>query len=241
MSDRSGIEWTNATWNPTSGCTKVSPGCDNCYAQRFAERFRGVRGHYFERGFDVVLRPAMLDKPESWRSPRLVFVDSMSDLFHRDIPDEYIDEVFARMEHVDRHTYQLLTKRPDRMRSYVRRRYGSAIAPRQIWFGTSVESNAYAWRADMLRDVNASTRFLSVEPMIGPVDQVNLEGIAWVIAGGESGPGWRPLDVEWVRGLRDRCERAGVAFFFKQWHKGSTGRELDGRTWDDMPAVAIAR
>lgn len=238
MAEQSAIEWTNSTWNPTTGCTKVSPGCDHCYAERFSERWRGVRGNYFERGFDLQLRPNMLDRPANWKGARLVFVNSMSDLFHAGVPDAYIDQVFERMEHVDRHTFQLLTKRPERMRRYVKRRYGARkTAPANIWFGVSVENNDYAWRANMLREVNAEVRFLSVEPMIGPIDKVDLAGIAWVIVGGESGPGMRPLDPAWVRDVRDRCMRESIAFFFKQWHKANTGRELDGRTWDEMPAT----
>jgi protein gp37 len=238
MSASSKIEWTDATWNPVTGCTQVSPGCDNCYALRFAERWRGTQGHYFEHGFDVTLRPQMLGKPNEWHKPRLIFVNSMSDLFHKDVPDDFIDLVFIQMETTDRHVYQLLTKRPERMRRYMKDRYGRAPSPRHIWIGTSVESNAYAWRAQMLKEINAPIRFLSVEPMLGPVDKVYLDGIAWVIAGGESGPGHRPLRVEWVRDLRDRCTAGNVAFFFKQWHKGKTGRTLDGATWDETPQVA---
>jgi protein gp37 len=229
------IEWTNETWNPTTGCERVSPGCDNCYALRFAERFRGVRGHYFERGFDVELRPNMLGRPGSWRKPRIIFVNSMSDLFHRLIPDAYVDRVMVEIEQNPRHTYQLLTKRPERMRRYFRRRYGDHRLPDQLWVGVSIESNDVRWRADMLRSVNAATRFLSVEPMIGPIDRVAFDGISWVIVGGESGPRRRPLEASWVQDVRDRCEHARVAFFFKQWHKGKTGRLLDGRTWDQMP------
>ncbi len=238
MSDSSKIEWTDATWNPVTGCTQVSPGCDNCYAMRFAERWRGIKGHYFQNGFDVVLRAKMLDKPNQWRKPRLIFVNSMSDLFHRDVPDKYIDRVFERMEATDRHVYQLLTKRPERMKRYLGKRYGQGACPPHIWIGTSVESNAYAWRAETLRNIRAEVRFLSVEPMLGPVGGVKLEGIGWVIAGGESGPGFRPLHVQWVRDLRDRCVAGNIAFFFKQWHKGKTGRLLDGCTWDEMPLVA---
>ena len=159
----------------------------------------------------------------------------MSDLFHADVPDAYIDRVFEQMEAVDRHIYQLLTKRPERMRRYVRKRYGKSVAPEQIWFGTTIESGDYAWRADMLREVNAKTRFLSIEPMIGPVDAVDFSGIGWIIVGGESGPGKRPMDVQWARDVRDRCLASGIPFFFKQWHKAGTGRMLDGRTWDGMP------
>lgn len=229
------IEWTNETWNPTTGCERVSPGCDNCYALRFAERFRGVGGHYFENGFDVQLRPNMLHKPASWRKPRTIFVNSMSDLFHRFIPDGFIDRVMGEIEATPRHTYQLLTKRPERMRRYFRKRYGTRRLPAQLWVGVSVENNDVAWRVDMLREVNSAVRFLSVEPMIGPIDQVALDGITWVIVGGESGPRKRALDAAWVRDVRDRCRRSGIAFFFKQWHKGNSGRQLDGRTWDEMP------
>jgi protein gp37 len=235
----SAIEWTDATWNPTSGCTKVSPGCDKCYALRFAERFRGVAGHYFEGGFDLTLRPKMLDRPDEWRAPKRIFVNSMSDLFHAAVPDAYIDRVFERMEHIDRHVYQLLTKRPERMRRYIRRRYDGGPVPAQIWLGVSVENNAYAWRADMLRSVNAHVRFLSVEPMIGPIDHVDLNDISWVIVGGESGVRYRPMSIEWVREVRDRCITMNIPFFFKQWHKRDTGRMLDGRTWDAQPPLFV--
>jgi protein gp37 len=235
MAASSTIEWTDATWNPTSGCTKVSPGCDHCYAMKFAERFRGVKGHYYERGFDLALRPNMLEKPVEWKSPRRIFVNSMSDLFHVGVSDEYLDSVFDRMEEIDRHIYQVLTKRPERMRRYLRKRYAGLEIPEHIWVGVSVESNDYGWRADMLRDVPAKVRFLSVEPLLGPVDQVRLDGIGWVIVGGESGPRYRPMDIDWVRNMRDRSKRLGIPFFFKQWHKKNTGRLLDGRTWDGMP------
>src|ERR1700733_640759 len=237
MACSTAIEWTNATWNPVTGCERVSPGCDNCYALRFAERFRGVSGHYYVNGFDVQTRPNMLDRPKNWKTPRLVFVNSMSDLFHRLVPDDYIDQVFERMERFNWHTYQLLTKRPERMRRYIRSRYGLEMVPPHIWVGVSVESNAYAWRADMLRHVNASVRFLSVEPMLGPIDQVSLEGIAWVIVGGESGHGHRPMALSWVQSVRDRCIAGTVKFFFKQWHKKNAGRLLDDQLWDEMPGM----
>ena len=237
MAVSSTIEWTDATWNPTSGCTKVSPGCDNCYALKFAERFRGVPGHYFEAGFDLMLRSNMLDRPDEWKKPRRIFVNSMSDLFHAGVPDEYIDRVFHRMEETDRHVYQLLTKRPERMRRYIKKRYHGRKIPTQIWLGVSVENNQYAWRADMLRTIPANVKFLSVEPMLGPVDEVDFTGISWVIVGGESGPRRRPTQIEWVRNVRDRCVGSGIAFFFKQWHKGRTGRILDGRTWDAIPPI----
>jgi protein gp37 len=241
MAASSTIEWTDATWNPVTGCTKVSPGCDHCYAERFAERWRGVTGNYFSSGFDLTLRPNMLQRPDQWRGEKRIFVNSMSDLFHRDVPDHYIDQVFAVMERVDRHIYQLLTKRPERMRRYTRKRYSGRVAPAHIWFGTSVESNAYSWRVDMLRQCAVSVRFLSMEPLIGAVDQVSLADINWVIVGGESGPGRRRIDPDWVRNVRDRCCMANIAFFFKQWHKSGTGRELDGREWNGMPTIAAMR
>lgn len=237
MASTSSIEWTDATWNPVTGCTQVSPGCDHCYALTFAERFRDVKGHYFYPGFDLTLRPNMLDMPRKWRHSRRIFVNSMSDLFHKGVPDSYIDRVFSQMEDVPRHIYQLLTKRPDRMRRYLKRRYGDCAAPHQIWLGVSVENNDYAWRASMLSEINVDIRFLSIEPMIGPVDQVDLSGIAWVIAGGESGHAHRPLQIDWVRELRDRCVARDIHFFFKQWHKAGTGRMLDGRTWDELPQL----
>ena len=234
------IEWTNETWNPTSGCTQVSSGCDNCYALRFAERFRGTRGHYYERGFDVTIRPKMLERPRRWHTPRLVFVNSMSDLFHVDIPDDYIDQVFSVISAHPQHTFQLLTKRAERMRRYIRSRFSDAAMPSNLWLGVSVEDNAASWRVPMLLETRPAVRFLSVEPMIGPVDRVALEGVSWVIAGGESGPRHRSMDPRWVRDLRDRCVALGVPFFFKQWHKGETGRLLDGRTWDEMPSHSAA-
>jgi protein gp37 len=240
MAVSSAIEWTDATWNPTSGCTQVSPGCDNCYALKFAERFRGVAGHYFERGFDLTLRSNMLRRPDEWKKPLHIFVNSMSDLFHVGVPDEYVDLVFRTMEATDRHVYQLLTKRPERMRRYIKKRYHGQQVPGQIWLGVSVENNDYAWRANMLRAIPASIRFLSVEPMLGPVDAVDLGGISWVIVGGESGPRRRSMEIAWIRDIRDRCEQADIAFFFKQWHKGKTGRFLDGRTWDALPATGAS-
>jgi len=235
MAASSAIEWTDATWNVVTGCTQVSPGCDRCYALRFAERFRGVPEHYYENGFDLTLRPNMLDRPSEWKSPRRIFVNSMSDLFHVGVPDAYLDEVFGQMEAVDQHVYQILTKRPERMRRYLRKRYRDQVVAPHIWIGVSVENNDYAWRADMLREVPAVVRFLSIEPMLGPVDRVLLNGISWVIVGGESGPRYRPMDVAWVRDVRDRCINGGISFFFKQWHKADTGRLLDGAYWNQQP------
>jgi len=220
------IEWTDEVWNPITGCTKVSPGCDHCYAETFAERFRGTTGHHFENGFDLTLRPGALWKPERWKKPRRVFVNSMSDLFHRDVPDEFIQRVFLHMGCTPRHTFQVLTKRPERMRrlapSFNHWKRGlntdtpaEGIYP-NIWLGVSIESNDYAWRADMLRQTPAAIRFLSIEPMLGPIDRVDLTAIDWVILGGESGRSARPMHTQWVRDVRDRCLAASVPFFFKQ-------------------------
>jgi protein gp37 len=236
MSDRSDIEWTDATWNPVTGCTQVSPGCDHCYAKAFAERFQGVPGHPYEQGFRLILRPERLDLPLHWKRPRRIFVNSMSDLFHRDVPDDYIFRVFETMNRADQHVFQVLTKRSARLA-----RLGSRLpwAP-HIWIGVSVETNRYAWRVDQLRKVPAYVRFISAEPLLGPLDEVNLDGIHWVITGGESGLGHRPCEADWVRDLRDRCLSQNIAYFHKQWG-GRTpkagGRLLDGRTWDQLPAT----
>lgn len=238
MASATTIEWTDATWNPVTGCTQVSPGCDHCYALTFAERFRGVPGHYFEDGFDLKLRPNMLQMPQRWKTPKRIFVNSMSDLFHRDIADSYIDTVFEQMEDVDRHIYQVLTKRPDRMRRYIANRFSKRHCPNHVWLGVSVESNDYSWRVDMLRSISARVKFISAEPLIGPLDRVDISGISWMIVGGESGPRHRPMSIEWVRQIRDRCVSGQVSFFFKQWHKAGTGRVLDGRTWDEIPFPA---
>jgi protein gp37 len=234
MSDRSAIEWTDATWNPVTGCTKVSPGCDHCYALTFAERFRGVPDHPYGQGFDLKLWPARLEAPLRWRRPRRIFVNSMSDLFHRDIPDEYIYRVFDVMARADWHIFQVLTKRSARLA-----RMSTALpwAP-HVWAGVSVETARYTWRVDQLRSVPAQVRFISAEPLLGPLHELNLDGIHWVITGGESGPGFRTCNPTWVRDLRDKCDAKGIAFFHKQWG-GRTpktgGRLLDGRTWDQMP------
>lgn len=239
MALNSAIEWTDATWNPVTGCDQVSPGCDHCYALAFAERFRGTPGHPYEQGFDLRLWPQRLELPLRWRKPRRIFVNSMSDLFHADVPDEFVRRVFATMVQADWHTYQVLTKRPQRLA----RMAPSLPWPAHIWAGVSVESNDYAWRADFLRRVPVAVRFVSAEPLLGPVDSLNLDGIHWVITGGESGFGARPCDPEWVRDMRDRCVDSGVAFFHKQWG-GRTpkagGRILDGRCWDEMPELQLA-
>jgi protein gp37 len=243
MADGSAIEWTDATWNPVTGCTKITRGCDNCYAARFSERFRGVPGHPFEQGFDLMLRPDRLSQPLLWRRPRTIFVNSMSDLFHKGVPRPYIDRVFETMEAADWHIFQLLTKRSSLMRSYVLRRYQGAAPPAHIWLGVSVEDASSKARVQHLRETPAEIRFLSVEPLIGAVGQLHLDGIHWVIAGGESGPGARPMQVEWAREVRDQCAEQSIAFFFKQWggsRPKAGGRELDGRVWDDMPNLVRA-
>lgn len=236
MAEHTTIEWTDATWNPVRGCTKISPGCKNCYAERFAERFRGVKGHPFEQGFDLRLVPGKIGEPLRWKTPQRIFVNSMSDLFHDKVPLEYIKDVFDVMKRADWHQYQVLTKRAERLEELSRK---LPWAP-HIWMGVSVENKDYLWRIDHLRRTKAHIKFLSIEPLIGPIGKINMRGIDWVIAGGESGPRARPMDAEWVRDVRDQCVRAGVSFFFKQWggvQKKRHGRELEGRTWDEMPEL----
>jgi protein gp37 len=237
MSDQSAIEWTDATWNPVRGCTKISPGCKHCYAETFAERFRGVPGHPFEQGFDLRLVPTALDLPLRWKRSRLVFVNSMSDLFHEGVPADYIRRVFSVMREAKQHQFQVLTKRAERLEQLAR----SLDVPPNVWLGVSVESDAYTWRIEHLRRVGAGTRFLSIEPLLGAIDELPLAGIHWVIVGGESGGRARPMSAAWVRSIRDQCQRAGVPFFFKQWGgfiKSRAGRVLDGRTWDELPPAA---
>lgn len=240
MSDHSAIEWTNASWNPVTGCTKLSAGCDHCYAERFAERFRGVPGHPFEPGFDLTPRPERLDQPERWRRSRLIFVNSMSDLFHKNIGADFIGKVFDTMESADWHTYQVLTKRSSLMRNYVNKRYTGKSAPSHVWLGVSIENKKALSRLRHLQDTRATVRFVSFEPLLGPIGDVDLSGIHWVIAGGESGPGARPVEEDWLREIRDQCQAQGVAFFFKQWG-GRTpkagGNMLDGRQWLEYPTV----
>ena len=240
MSDNSAIEWTNATWNPVTGCTKISPGCDNCYAERFAERFRGVPGHPYETGFDLTLRPKRLEQPLRWRRSRMIFVNSMSDLFHNHIPFSYVDSVFETMEQADHHVFQVLTKRSSRLRSYVNSRYVGGQAPPHIWLGVSIEDGSRLSRLRHLQETHASIRFLSIEPLIGPVGRLDLEGIHWVIVGGESGPRARPVEIEWVREIRDQCLARDVAFFFKQWGgltPKAKGRVLDDEEWNGFPGL----
>jgi protein gp37 len=243
VSDHSRIEWTDATWNPIRGCTKISPGCAHCYAETFAERFRGVAGHPYEQGFDLRLVPGKLADPLRWRTPRMVFVNSMSDLFHQDVPDAYIQQVVEIMLRADWHTYQVLTKRSERLRELLQTKLRQASTAEQIWWGVSVENRRDGLpRVEDLRASPARTRFLSVEPLLEDLGAFDLTGIHWVILGGESGPGARPLNKDWVTAIRDHCQTAGVPFFFKQWggtRKGKTGRALDGQTYDQIPPRGV--
>jgi protein gp37 len=240
MAEATSIEWTDATWNPVTGCTKISAGCAHCYAERFSERFRGTRGHPFETGFELTLRPERLDQPLGWRTARMIFVNSMSDLFHKEIPEGFIARVFDTMEAAPWHTFQVLTKRSSLMRDFLRKRYGARCPPCHIWFGVSVEDGTKASRIRHLREAPASVRFLSVEPLIGPVGELDLTGIDWVIVGGESGPGARPMRPEWALQIRNMCVGASVPFFFKQWG-GRTpktgGRLLEGEEWSQFPTL----
>jgi protein gp37 len=239
MSSQSAIEWTDATWNPVRGCSKISPGCKHCYAETFAERFRGVKGHPYERGFDLRLVPEKLWEPLRWRSPKMMFVNSMSDLFHDEVPDDYIIAVARVMVAARWHTYQVLTKRSQRLRNLLSTKLHFAATQAHIWWGVSVEDKKYGLpRVDDLRGSDARVRFLSVEPLLEDLGKLNLKNIDWMIVGGESGPGARPMKKEWVLPLREQCQRSGVAFFFKQWggvRKALTGRRLDGRTYDEFP------
>jgi protein gp37 len=244
MSANSKIEWTDATWNPVRGCSKVSPGCLHCYAETFAERFRGVPGHPFEFGFDLRLVPEKLGDPIRWSKPKKVFVNSMSDLFHEGVPDEYIEKVCRVMLAAYWHTYQILTKRADRMAALLQGKLRRAAKASHIWWGVSVENRKHGLpRIDRLRSAQATVAFLSIEPLLETLGKFDLSDIDWVIVGGESGPGARPMDSRWVREIREQCRQAGVPFFFKQWggvRKSETGRRLDGRTYDEFPEVARA-
>lgn len=239
MSEHSQIEWTDATWNPVRGCTKISPGCKHCYAETFAERFRGVHGHPYEQGFDLRLVPEKLTEPFTWRKPKLVFVNSMSDLFQAGVPDEYAEAVSCVMSSAAWHTYQVLTKRSDRLKDLLSGRLRLAAEQKHIWWGVSVEDRTYGLpRIKDLQDSPAAVRFLSIEPLLEDLGEINLNGISWVIVGGESGPGARPMRKEWVVPIREQCRDARVPFFFKQWggtRKSLNGRELEGRTYDEYP------
>ena len=244
MADNSAIEWTDTTWNPVTGCTKISAGCDNCYAARFSERFRGVPGHPFETGFDLTLRPERLHQPLGWKKPRMIFVNSMSDLFQKDIPAAYVEKVFDTMEKADWHIYQVLTKRSSLSQKFLNDRYKPGEAPPHIWFGVSIENENATSRIAHLQKSSAAVRFLSIEPLIAPVGKLDLAGIDWVIVGGESGPHARPMDPKWAVDIRNQCLRSNVAFFFKQWGGRSPkagGRLLEGKEWSQFPRRFSAR
>ncbi|MEX0818699.1 MAG: phage Gp37/Gp68 family protein [Pirellulaceae bacterium] len=241
MSANSKIEWTDATWNPVRGCTKISPGCTHCYAETFAERFRGVPGHPYEQGFDLRLVPEKLAEPITWSKQRMVFVNSMSDLFHKDVPDEYIVLVAKAMVAADWHIYQVLTKRSERLRDLLQTKLRFAAKLPHIWWGVSVENQRHGVpRISHLRKANPAMAFLSIEPLLEDLGEVDFAGIDWVIVGGESGAGARPMEESWVLNIRRQCQKAKIPFFFKQWggvRKNRNGRELDGQTYDDFPRV----
>lgn len=233
---KSTIEWTEATWNPVTGCNKVSPGCKHCYAERMALRLQAMGQPNYQNGFEVTLQEHMLEKPLHWKTPQVIFVNSMSDLFHEDVPFEYIDKVFDVMQRASWHQFQILTKRSTRLMEL------SPLIqwPNNVWMGVSVETQKYQFRIEHLQETSAKTKFLSLEPLLGPLSNLNLVGINWVIVGGESGPGARPMNPEWVLSIRDQCLAANVPFFFKQWggfHKKKAGRVLDGKVWNQMPAT----
>lgn len=242
MADNSSIEWTESTWNPVTGCNKVSPGCKHCYAERMAKRLQAMGVDRYRHAFQVTLQDDVVELPLSWKKPRLVFVNSMSDLFHDKVPDSFVERCFEVMNEASWHTFQVLTKRPERVVSLADRLNWTA----NIWMGASVENKDFTWRVHQLREVPARTRFISAEPLLGPIPTLPLSGINWVIVGGESGPKARPMQAAWALQIRDRCQRYGVPFFFKQWgaygadgvlrSKKANGRELSGRTWDELPA-----
>ena len=242
MASTTEIEWTDATWNPVTGCSKITRGCDFCYAERFSERFRGVPGHPFGNGFDLTLRPERLTQPLGWRKPKRVFVNSMSDLFHKEVPVQFIDAIFDTMEKANWHTFQVLTKRSSLMVRYLRGRYGpNRLAPPHIWLGVSIEDERNVVRLKHLRSAQASIKFVSFEPLLGPVGKLDLTGIHWAIVGGESGPRARPMAEEWAIEIRDQCRASKVAFFFKQWggaRPKSGGRLLRKREWNEYPHIS---
>jgi protein gp37 len=240
MGQGSTIEWTEATWNPITGCTKLSPGCKHCYAERMAQRLLAMGQPNYRNGFELTLHPHMLELPLRWRKPQRIFVNSMSDLFHADVPTAYLKRVFSVMRSAHWHRFQVLTKRAERLEQLA----PELDWPENVWMGVSVESEDYMHRIDALRGTGARVKFLSLEPLLGPLEGLNLRGIDWVIVGGESGPRARPVDPQWVIDIREQARRAGVAFFFKQWggtNKKKTGRLLEGRTWDEMPSAGADR
>ena len=235
---RSSIEWTDATWNPTTGCSKISPGCKHCYAERMSERLKAMGIKKYANGFEITLHEDVLAIPLTWKKPQIIFVNSMSDLFHEDVPEDFIQKVFNIMEQAHWHQFQVLTKRSPRLLELA----PSIDWSQNVWMGVSVENADYTFRIDHLRQTNAYIKFLSLEPLLGPLSNLNLDGIGWVIVGGESGPGARPMFKKWVTEIRDQCLASGVPFFFKQWggiQKKRTGRELDGTTWNGMPMFEL--
>lgn len=234
MAENSGIEWTQSTWNPLTGCDKVSPGCKNCYAERMAGRLQSMGMPQYANGFSLTLHHNALELPLSWKRPQVIFVNSMSDLFHKNVPMSFIQKVFATMRRASWHQFQVLTKRAERLAELSHK----IEWPENVWMGVSVEMNMYTHRIDSLRKTGAKVKFLSLEPLLGPLPKMNLKGINWAIVGGESGPGSRPMDPSWVIDIREQCKKARVPFFFKQWggwNKKKAGRKLQGRTWDEMP------
>ena len=234
MAEQTSIEWTGSTWNPVTGCHKISPGCKNCYAARLAPRLKAMGNPRYINGFDVTLHHDLIELPKTWRKPRRVFVNSMSDLFHDEVPIVFIQSVFDTIVSTNRHTFQVLTKRPER----ALRIAGQLPWPTNLWLGVSVENDDYSYRIDLLRQIPAQTKFLSLEPLLGPMPSLNLTNIDWVITGGESGPKSRTVKPEWVTSIRDQCVEQQTPFFFKQWggsNKKRSGRELDGTTWDQFP------
>ncbi len=236
MAENSSIEWTESTWNPLTGCTKISPGCKHCYAERMAKRLQAMGQPNYAHGFQLTLHENALEKPLEWKKPQVIFVNSMSDLFHKDVPVEFILQVFDVMRRAHWHTFQVLTKRAERLEEI----NPQIDWPDNVWMGVSIETQDYVYRIDHLRRTNAKVKFLSLEPLLGPLENLNLSGINWAIVGGESGPGARPVMQEWVTSIRDQCLSAKTPFFFKQWggvHKKRAGRILEGRTWDEMPLL----
>jgi protein gp37 len=236
MAANSKIEWTQCTWNPVTGCTKISPGCLNCYAERMARRLQAMGQSNYRHGFRLTLHPHMLDLPLRWKQPRSVFVNSMSDLFHDDVPTEFIVQVFDVMRQASQHRFQILTKRSERLEKLS----GELSWPRNVWMGVTVENSDYEYRIDHLRRTDAAIKFISFEPLLGPISDIDLADIDWVIVGGESGPGARPMHRDRAVDIRDRCLSADIPFFFKQWggvNRKAAGRNLDGRVWDEMPML----
>jgi protein gp37 len=238
MAIKSAIEWTESTWNPLTGCTKISPGCKNCYAERMAKRLQAMGQSNYRNGFHLTIHEHALEIPLHWKQPQMIFVNSMSDLFHESVPVDFIHKVFDVMTRASWHTFQVLTKRSTRLLELDEQ----ITWPENIWMGVSVENQDYVFRIDQLRHTHASTKFLSLEPLLGPLSNLNLSGIQWSIVGGESGPKSRPMERDWVTDIRDQCLRARVPFFFKQWggtNKKKAGRLLEGRTWDELPVLAL--